>query len=1819
MSEQSRPDHLVEVDFDPFAGAPISSVIPTTEAQREVWLADQLDRQASLAFNESVTLALRGAVDADALERALVALLERHDVLRGALSADGSELVIQESIPFGLPLTDLSDLTSQQADERMLTLLNGEVSVPFDLINGPLIRARLIKVTQSEFALVLTAHHIVCDGFSFGVLLNDLAPLYRAALTGTDAELPPADSFADYAARLASQSDTETEQDAQYWVEQYRQNIPVLDLPTVNARPAARSFASARLDVPLAPEAVRDIRKLAADSKTGVFAVLLTAFSALLARLSRTDELVVGVPSAGQSVVGSTSLVGHCVNLLPMRVGLELTQSVRHNLSRTQETVFGAFDHQRYTYGSLLKKLPIKRDPSRPTLVSVMFNLDQALDGATLDFGGPQAELVSNPRAAENFELFLNIAQTRERMVLECQYNTDLFDESTIRHWLNGLKAMLQQMCESPDQPLGILDILGERQAQMLKRLNQTDAPVPDWRNLGEWLSASARQYVELVALRAQRPSGELESLSFAALDSLSNQIAHTLRARGIGRGDHIGICLPRSKHLVIAQWAALKSGAAYVPLDPAYPEQRLAMMADDAGLALILTDSTTPVARRLGVDKLLIIDDQASENDGQTTRALPHDDRAARPEDPAYLIYTSGSTGTPKGVRVPHRSVINFLTSMTAEPGLDTHDRLLAVTTLSFDIAVLELLLPPVNGAQIVLASTESSRDGAALAGLIGAANITVMQATPSTWRLLFESGFKGSATLKALVGGEPLPPDLAATMLRRCRSVWNLYGPTETTVWSSLWRVARPGNGVRIGRPIANTQIHVLDERAQPCPIGVPGEIVIGGAGVTLGYHNRPLLNTEKFMADPFSEAPGARLYRTGDLGRWTSAGELEHLGRIDNQVKVRGFRIELGEIEACLATHPAIATAVAGTKERRSGDVRLIAWVVAKPDAANVRTASGADKPILVDAEDLREHLRQHLPDYMLPQHVVWTDRIPLLANGKVDRSALTLPEEDGTPGERLVEPRNPTERAVVDTMQALLDLPSLGINDDFFTMGGHSLLAARLVAQLSARFETAIPMRIVFESPTAAQLSARIDTLMTSATPTAQSVPLERHPEQSFGPLSPMQQRIRFVEQMMPGRPLYNVPSAHRLTGAMNLTRFRQAIELVVNRQPSLRTIVSERDGEVMQIVRDQVPVSMPVTDLSDVPRDRQEARLQRALNALIAVPFDIEKGPLFTCAMFRLAPDEHVFFFMAHHIIWDGWSFDVLYEELAHVYGLLGTEAGQTEADLRPPLPASYIDFVHWQQQFLDSEVGRAEIDFWMKRIAAQPRPERLPGDFPRSNARTGAGATVWINVSEGLAQRLRDLASQTGTTLNMVLLAAYALLISDLATDKQVVVGMPLRGRPRPEFEPVMGFFNNLLPLHLQPQLDWSFTEWLGHVRRESIELLAHQDVPFERLASEMAGPNPLDYQVLFSFQDARGRNEQWGGLEHHNVQVFQRGATEDIGMWLLDGRDGLTGGLTYNSDLFTRTTAEALRRRFSNLLKTIAKYPELTILRIVPRMHGNNGPWATQGGAATTPAGQTLAGPIASSALPPSSRGHRSKRVRADGDANGHDPQAGTDPIDRNTPGIAARVVRPATRAASARPAADEQARIDFDPVDSDEDTIIVADSVVREPSARSARPAKPMTDPSLAGQVPDRSDRRPDLDDDDPLANWTPAEKQLVAIWSQVLDTDDIDLSDNFFDLGGTSLQAMQVIERLERLNGFRANPRLMVFGSLRQLALSYLGDVDERKVMTTTLESIDPGEDDPDAGFGINDPAHNPAPRQGSKPPRKGFFARLFNIGK
>jgi amino acid adenylation domain-containing protein len=1057
---QSR---LTAVDFDPFADGELLLTAPATESQKEIWASVQMGGAANCAYNESQSLRLKGELDVKVLQSAVEHLVQRHEALRTTFSTDGNTLCIVASRQIKIPIIDLYNLEPQERQEKLGSILRQEVEQPFDLEHGPLFRAKIVKLQPQEHLAILTAHHIICDGWSWAVLMPDLGKLYSGLQQGIVPELEEPDNLSEYAILQEEEADSpEAIATEQYWLDQFADSVPVLDFPSDRPRPPLRTFNAAREDWHLSPELVANLKQLGTKLGCSFMTTILGGFEVWLHRLTGQNDLVVGIPAAGQAALGQYNLVGHCVNLLPLRSQINAEKSFSDYLQTRRSAVLDAYDHQQFTFGSLVKKLVLPRDSSRIPLVPIIFNIDQALDSDQLPFIGLEVEFFSNPRAFENFELFINATELHGQLILECQYNTNLFDADTIRRRMAEFETLLLGIVANPNQSIAKLPILPAVEQQLLATWNNTQTAYPQDICIHQLFEAQVEKTPDAIAVVF-----EDEQISYRELNLRANQLAHYLQSLGVGSEVLVGLCVERSLEMVVGVLGILKAGGAYVPLDYAYPQERLAFMLQDAQVSVLLTQEKLKSGLPNHQAEIICLDTNWQSID----YGLDNPIHKITSNNLAYVIYTSGSTGKPKGVQIQHRSAVNLLNAVAQEPGLTAEDTLLSVTSLSFDIAVSEIFLPLSVGGKLVLVSREVAADGTQLLKALTTSRATFMQPTPVTWRLLLAAGWQGSPQLKMISTGEALPRDLANQLLPKGACLWNLYGPTETTIWSTGYRVTPGNKAIGIGCPLANTQIYILDSHLQPVPIGISGELYIGGEGLARGYLNRPDLTAEKFISNPFSPNPKSRLYKTGDLARYLPDGHIEYLGRIDYQVKLRGFRIELGEIETALLQHPGVKEGVVIVREDTPNENNLVGYIVAETGQDSLQVIS-----------QLRRFLKQQLPDFMVPTIFMALEAMPLTPNGKIDRKALPQPDASRPELEaNYVAPRTPIEQQIADIWSQVLNVNRVGIHDNFFELGGYSLLVIQVVSRLRQVLQAEILMSNLFELPTVADLAERVETL------------------------------------------------------------------------------------------------------------------------------------------------------------------------------------------------------------------------------------------------------------------------------------------------------------------------------------------------------------------------------------------------------------------------------------------------------------------------------------------------------------------------------------------------------------------------------------------------------------------------------------------------------------------------------------------------------------------------------------------------------------------
>ncbi|HEU4556864.1 MAG TPA: amino acid adenylation domain-containing protein, partial [Longimicrobium sp.] len=1264
----------------PVVPAERTGALPLSFAQERLWFMDRLE-PGNAAYNVPAPLRLAGALDERALERALGEIVRRHEALRTVFAeVDGSPVqVIEPFDRFALPVEELSGLGEADREAAARRRAWEEAARPFDLSAGPLFRAALLRLGVEDHVLLLSMHHVVSDGWSMGVLFRELSALYAAYREGGESPLAElAVQYADYAVWQREQlADGVLDRQLAYWTEQLAGAPELLDLPADHPRPPVRTYQGATVPVSFSAELLERLQALGRSEGATLYMTLLGAFQVLLGKYAGSEDVVVGSPIAGRTRREVEELIGFFVNTLVLRTDLGGDPSFREVLGRVREVTLGAYEHQEVPFEKLVAELQPERSLSHSPLFQVMFSL-QDVSGRGNALPGLKVSGVGGAMDIAKFDLSLDLATTPGGLLGELTYGTDLFERGTIERMLGHLARVLEQVTADADVRLSQLELLGQAErALVVEEWNRTEAEYPADRCVHELFEAQVARTPGAVAVRFEEAS-----LTYAELNAGANQLAHYLRRRGVGPEVRVGLCLERGVEMIVSILAVLKAGGAYVPLDPAYPADRLAFTLSDAGVPVVLAQEKVRAMLAVpdGVE-LISLDGAAAEIAAESAE---NPRSGAGPDSLAYVIYTSGSTGAPKGALIEHRNVARLFSATDAWFGFGPDDVWTLFHSYSFDFSVWEIWGALLYGGRVVVVPFEVSRDPEAFHALVRREGVTVLNQTPSAFRqFIHVDGERGGdLALRVVVfGGEALEPASLREWVERRGAetprLVNMYGITETTVhvtWRPLSRDdVLEGGGSPIGVRIPDLRLYVLDPARKPVPIGVPGELYVGGAGVARGYLNRPELTAERFVDDPF--APG-RLYRTGDRVRWMADGTLEYLGRLDEQVKIRGFRIELGEVEAALRQASGVRDCAVVVREDEPGDRRLVAYVVRE-----------------AEPEALRDRVRRSLPEYMLPAAFVFLDALPLTSNGKLDRKALPAPEP-ASAEDRYVAPRTPVEEVLAGIWAEVLRLERVGVEESFFDLGGHSLLATRVVSRIREVLAVELPLRALFEGPTVAELAKVVEEMRRAELPVLPPVvPVERTAPL---PLSFAQERLWFIDRLQPGSTTYNIPAAWRLGGALDRAALERSLGEIVRRHETLRTVFAEVDGSPVQVITPFDGFVVPVEDLSVLGEaDRAAAVRHRAVEETRRV-FDLSAGPLFRAALLRLGEEDHVLQLSMHHIVSDGWSMGVLFRELSALYEAYreGRESPLAE------LPVQYADYAVWQREQLAGEVLDRQLAYW---------------------------------------------------------------------------------------------------------------------------------------------------------------------------------------------------------------------------------------------------------------------------------------------------------------------------------------------------------------------------------------------------------------------------------------------------------------------------------------------------------------------------------------
>jgi amino acid adenylation domain-containing protein len=1488
--------------------------LPLSFAQERLWFLERLEPNTS-RYNMPVAVRLRGPLNYDALERSINEIIRRHESLRttfGETDGRPSQTIAAQQIVC-IAAEDYTTAPKQEVEETIARLITEEARRPFDLSVGPLLRVRMFALGADDHILTLVMSHIVSDAWSLGVLTQEITALYEAFSIGAESpleELPA--QYAEYAAwQREYLQGAALERQLAYWRNQLADAPAALQLPTDRPRPAVSSNRGGQLSFTLPAALTEELHKLSRNEGVTIFMTLLSAFLTLLHRYSGQEDISVGAPVANRNRAETENIIGFFVNTLVLRVDLAGDPAFSELLGRVKEVCLGAYSHQDLPFERLVEELQPERNLGRTPLFQVMFVLqnapfaESALPGLSL---GP----VQIASGAAKFDLILAIEESAEKMQCELQYDPDLFDEGSVDRMAGHFQTILDGIVAEPGERLSRLPLLRETERRWL--LAQCEGAVQQRYKTEKLIHELFEEQVERTPDRPALIFNDWE-LTYQELNRRANRLARRLRSLGAGAEVPVAVFAERSVELMTALLAILKTGSLYVPLDPAYPSERIEFVLDDAKAAIVLADSRTAVSLPRSAKRIVYLDDPSAFT-YESEKSL---DIEIDPRNLAYLIYTSGSTGRPKGVAIKHGSAAALVQWAGQVFSSEELDGVLAATSICFDLSVFELFVPLCLGGKVILAENALE-----LPSLAAVNQVRLINTVPSAMAELVRLNAISSSVRTVNLAGEALQSRLVEQVYNsaKVRKVYNLYGPSEDTTYSTFALITADRDGAPpIGRPISNTQAYILDRRLQLVPVGVIGELCIGGAGLARGYLARPDLTAEYFIPDPFSDRPGQRLYLTGDLASFASDGNITFVGRADHQIKLRGYRIELGEIESMIGEHEDVREAVVIVREDHPDDKRLVAYVT--PDEGRQ-----------IDRSQLLQNLKSRLPEYMLPAAIVALKDLPRTPNGKLDRRKLPIPEPISDTANDIALPRTPVEDVVSGLWSVVLGVPSVRIHDNFFDSGGHSLLATQLISRLRDCFKLELPLRTLFENPTVAGLAESVEEALKCARESDQP-PLRQVPRDRELPLSFAQQRLWFLNRLELDSAAYNIPIALRLNGRLELGALARAFSEVIRRHEVLRTHFSEENGRPIQVISAAQPVDLAVEDLSALAADGADTVLMMRVAEEANRPFDLSRDPLLRVGLFRLATDHHVLMLVMHHVVSDGWSLGVLVREVASLYDAFTRE----EPSPFPELSVQYADYAVWEREWLRGEALDRQLAYWKERLAGSTSALELPTDRLRPAVRRSQGSMFRFTVGDQVRAAIMALCRREGTTLFMTLMAAWQSLLYRYTGQLDISVGTPVANRTRRETENLIGFFVNTLVIRTDFSDDPAFIQLLRRVREACLGAYSHQDVPFEKLVEEVEPERDLSrhplFQVMFILQNSPTTALELRGLRVSPLEVGATASQFDLSLSMANSDAELSGVLEYDTELFDEPTIARLAGHFQNLLGAIAEAPELPILRL--------------------------------------------------------------------------------------------------------------------------------------------------------------------------------------------------------------------------------------------------------------------------------------------
>lgn len=1486
-------------------------------------LFQTLFEPASGMYVEQRVFSLPADLDIPKFRRAWQTVVDRHSILRSSFHWEGQDeplQAVQTGVRVDMTLEDWRTLSDDGRHERLDAFLHEDRIQGFDLSAAPLMRWTLIRMQEDAWTLCWTFHHILMDRWSTSLVLEEVQSLYKTFRVGTQADGKPARSFGEYISWLESRDSSGTKE---FWEDALQGFAAPTALPFAPQAPKGASAPLLLEKASLSEEVTAQLQSLARRNQITVNTLIQGAWALLLHRYTGESDVLYGMVVAGRpaDMEEVESMVGLFINTLPMRVQMDPAEPVMPWLKRMQMQIAEMREHE---HAALLDIQGWSAVPRGVPMFSSLVAF-QNTPGRQAESASPGELEFRTTKSVWRGETPISLlAAPGTNLSINLHYDPAYLDAAGAKRMLGHYRTLLEGIVTDAERPIASLPMLTEAERrQLLVPRNAADAVLAPSRCLHTLLAEWAERTPDAVAVVC-----EGQRLTYGQLNTRANRLAHCLRAQGVGPDVLVGLFLERSLEMIVGMFGILKAGGAYLPLDPAYPPERIAFMLSDAQAPVVLTQESLKAGLTACQARPLCLDTDWPLIEQQS----PHvPSNPVAPSNLAYVIYTSGSTGLPKGVLVTHHNVVRLLESTEAWFHFDEHDVWTLFHSSAFDFSVWEIFGALLHGGRLVVVPYPVSRSPEEFCDLLHREKVTVLNQTPSAFYALIRAEEQSTASAPlalryVIFGGEALELQRLKPWFDRhgdrTPQLVNMYGITETTVHVTYCPIGiadvERGAGSVIGVPIPDLTVYVLDAQRNPTPIGVCGEMYVGGSGVARGYLNRPDLTEERFIRDPFSAREGERLYKTGDLARRNADGSLEYLGRSDHQVKIRGFRIELGEIECRLREHPVVEDAVALVREAETGEKRLIAYLVGRE--AQVPSPG-----------ELRDHLRGSLPEYMLPSAFVMLETLPLTPNGKVDRNALPDPADHYVAEEVVVAPRTAVEEVLAGIWEEMLGIRQVSVEQDFFDLGGHSLMATRVVSWLREAFQVNLPLRCLFDHPTIRGLARQIEAARSAAPlrPVPPVVPVGR--EKPL-PLSFAQQRLWLADQMEPGNHSYNAARAIRFEGPLNVPALHRAIEEILRRHEALRTTFPMEDGVPVQVVAEPGAPAFPICDLSDLSEMRKQADVTRMLSEESKRPFDLARGPLVRASLWKLTEQEHILVLVMHHIAIDRWSEGIFNHELEALYAAFSADLPSPLA----PVKIQYPDYAVWERDWMQGEILLEQMDYWKRKLAGAPPQMKLPYDRAHPAVRTYEGIRVPFALDTALSAAIRELSRRSGTTLFMTLLTAFQILLYRYTGQETIVVGTDVANRNRPETESIFGCFVNQLVLCTGLSGDPTVLELLSRVREVCLEAYAHQDLPFDLLVANLTEGREVRstpvFQTKFVLNTSAPSPFSLPGIKTTRMGTQRESAKFDLTLAIVDNEAAFRGTLEYNPSVFERATIVGMTDQFEQLLQVVVENPDISL-----------------------------------------------------------------------------------------------------------------------------------------------------------------------------------------------------------------------------------------------------------------------------------------------